>query len=680
MSDLGKGSEAVANYIAICNTVADSYPRSKAHGLQKDAIQNSLDARKGKSVVHVEFEVVKNNRGETFLTFKDSHTTGLTGDVVKDVSDYRNLKKNDHWARFEGFAFTKDDPDALGARGQGKFIFLSASKQYKMFYDTLRDDGIYRLGATEVTEVGRPIYPERGSKWEGDAAETQLRELTDLEPLKEVGTRIIVCEPIPEVLQEIENGEFEKAIQETWFRAIEKGQLGVWLNVSGENKKIGLPPLYRLSKKDTSKIKTWIYKNDFDDLKISSSDGNFKIKNFYVVHLSEHEIPEELQGVAIVQNGMKITCLNMEMAPPDTRKKITGYIEFDRDLDRELRKGKNQHPNHYDLKWRSTTPRAIKSFINRQLEAFGRQKLGIGEDKREKQTRLRNTAEKEAIKLLLRYAFDIDLRGKGRHSPEPDQIPPPLPPIPPPDKEIGLILQTQFPDVEKKPRIDWGEEMLVYLRCFNKTADDVKGLVSARVLQADTLIEELLTNQSVELRQASESNLKPYVVALNDGSPLEISIDQACYKGPGEYRIRTVLINADDGDEIDARTVKFWVEEDPPRRMPFKLEPSKLLTTHVWQPGGDIDNDPTIYYNTNHPQYKFSQEDEEDQADYLFNICLEGAVHFILNRPYNEKEGVDYRPLNTDKIVKSGPDMMPEKVYEEINRYISEVRWRRFEA
>ena len=107
MSDLGRGSEAVANYITICNTIADSYPEGIAHGLQKDAIQNALDARKGKGLVRVEFKVVKNRRDETFLTFKDSNTTGLTGDVVKNVSDYKTLKRDDHWARFEGFGYTK---------------------------------------------------------------------------------------------------------------------------------------------------------------------------------------------------------------------------------------------------------------------------------------------------------------------------------------------------------------------------------------------------------------------------------------------------------------------------------------------------------------------------------------------------------------------------------------------
>ncbi len=679
MPDLGEGSEAVANYIAICNTVADSYPESKAHGLQKDAIQNSMDARKGKSVVRVEFKVVKNEHDKTFLTFKDSNTTGLSGAVVQNVSDYKSLKQDDHWARFEAFAFTKDDPDALGARGQGKFIFLCASKQYKMFYDTLRDDGIYRLGATEATEVGRTVYPKRGNEWENNIAEAQLRKFCDLEPLEEVGTRIIVCEPIPEVLEEIENGLFERAIQETWFRAIEKGQLEVWLNVLGQNTKIELSSPYPLPKNDASQTKVWIYKKDFVDQAISSSDGTFKIKNFCAVHLSNHEIPEEFQGVAIIQNGMKICSLDMEMAPTDIRKRITGYIEFDKDLDRELRKGKNQSPNHYNLKWRSTTPRAIRSFINRQLEDFGRKKLGIGEDRREKQKRLRNTAEKEAMELLLRHAHDIDLQGTKKPGPGPTPESPPLPPTPPPNKEIGLILQTQFPNIEKKPRIDWGEEILLYLRCFNKTSDDVNGLVSARILQADTLIEELLANKPIKLKRAGENDLKPYYVVLSDGGPFKISIDQHRYKNPGEYRIRTALINADDGDEIDARTVRFWVAENPPKRMPFKLEPSPLPTEHAWQPGGDIDNDPTIYYNTNHPQYKLSQEDAEDQADYLFNICLEGALHFILTRPPNELGDVDYRPLNTNEIVSSDKDLIPEKVYKEINEYMSKVRWRRYE-
>ena len=256
MPDLGPSSEAVANYITICNNIADDYPEGVSHGLQKDAIQNSLDARKGrKSTVCVEFNIVKNQHGK-FLTFTDSNTTGLTGDIKSSIDAYKNLRKDDHWARFEAFAFTKDDPDALGARGQGKFIFLRASKQYKMFYDTLRHDGVYRLGATEATETGRLIYPERGRKWENKSAKSKLAEHCGLEPLTNVGTRIIVCEPSNEVLDSIGNGEFAAAIGETWFRAIEKNELKVWIITQGKRIYVDLPVNYPLPKTDSEKIKT----------------------------------------------------------------------------------------------------------------------------------------------------------------------------------------------------------------------------------------------------------------------------------------------------------------------------------------------------------------------------------------------------------------------------------------
>lgn len=678
MSDLGPGRASPINFINICDTLADSYPEGVAHGLQKDAIQNSLDARKGrKSIVHIQFEVVENAHG-LFLTFQDTNTTGLTGEVIKDLSDYKNLDPDNNWARFEGFGYSKENRDALGARGQGKFIFLGASDQYKMFYDTLRNDGIYRLGGTQATNVDRPIYPDN-EVWEDDTAKVQLNKWCGLNPLEEVGTRIIVCAPKEGVLEEIQNGAFERAIQETWFRAIEKDQLEVWLSAYGKNRKVELPSLYPLPDKDSSKSTVWVYGKgfDFEDQKISSSDGTFKIKNFCAAHFPEQDIPKELQGVAIVQNGMKICSLPMDIAPPDIRQQISGYIEFDTELDRELRKGKNQHPNHYELTWRRTTPMAIKAFINHQLRSFGQTKLGIGENQRDARTRNRNNAEQKAMELFMRHAHDIDLRGSKKsgagHRTTQSKIH-----DTPPHKETGLIIQSQFPNDEKKPRIDFGEKLLLSLRCFNKTTNDVRGLVSSKVLQGDSRIEVLLNDEFIELKPISANGPKLIVAELNNGTPFEIKIEQPHYKTLGEYRIKTVLTDRDSGDEIHSRTVRFWVGENPPRRLPFNLKPAQWTEKHAWKPEGNIDNNPTIYYNTDHPQYKYYEEVKEDSADYIFNICLEGAIHFILTRPHDENGNANYRPLDTDEIVNSSKDESPEKVYEQISEYIAEVRWRAF--
>src|SRR5437867_3663624 len=111
-----------------------------------------------------------------------------------------------HWARFEAFEFTKASPDAIGARGQGKFMFLSVSKNFTMFYDTLRDDGVYRVGATQAQHVGCPILPPSDAEpWEGARGAQELMDRCGLTPLKKVGSRIIILEPTDELLRQVAN-------------------------------------------------------------------------------------------------------------------------------------------------------------------------------------------------------------------------------------------------------------------------------------------------------------------------------------------------------------------------------------------------------------------------------------------------------------------------------------------
>lgn len=670
MPALGRSSrERPVDYVAICHTIADTYPNGIAHGLQKDAIQNSLDARKSKkATVRVEFQVIENSIGR-FLTFTDSNTKGLTGKVISNIDDYKSLRADDHWARFEAFAFTKSDPDALGARGQGKFIFLCASSDYKMFYDTLRTDEVYRLGATQATDTGCPIHPDQGEKWEDETAKKELATQCGLPPLTEIGTRIIVCNPRDEVLDEIANGDFVAAIQETWFRAIEKKQLEVWITASTNRVAVELPSTYRLPPNDSKKVKTWKYRQDFKEVAVSD---DFKIKNFHAAYLSDADIPEAMQGIAVLQNGMKITALQMDVAPSDMRKKVTGFIEFDTPLDRELRKGHNQYPNHYDLKWRSKIPRAIKLFIQSQLERFGREKLGIGEDPRERQKRTRDNAEKEAMKMLMRHAPGLNFAG---HKRGPIPPVPPVPPPPPPHKDSGISMTVEFPDNGKKPRVDWGDEMRVSAFCFNKTANSISGKLAIRILQADALIDEL-TSVSIEVPGNSVGSR---TVRINNGDAFVISFDEARYKRTGEYRVRAILTDIMSGAE-DAVTRRFWLNEDPPQKLPFNLEPSPLANKEAWIPRGDIENDPTIVYNTEHPEFKRAQSgDEQVQADYLLNICLDGALHFILSRPLNEGGEPDYSPLDTAAIVSAAPDSAPEKVHDEISRYKAEVLWSVYE-
>jgi hypothetical protein len=409
-AEFGGGRERAANYIMICNNIADSYPDGVPHGLQKDAIQNAVDAGKGRGAVKVEFRLVENGKGR-FLTITDTGTSGLTGPVL-DVDDYEeDFPENFHWARFESFAFTKDNPDAIGARGQGKFIFLRAARDYTMYYDTLRDDDVYRVGATKATRTGCPILPA-DEPWEGKRGAEELMEKCGLEPLRAVGTRVIIVDPIDELLEQMANGEFLRAIQETWFREIEKRRLEILVGDGNDRTEVGLPAPYPLPTTDTNDHKTWILGKDYEDDRIRIATGeHYRVKRFHAVYLNKGTVPEDMQGVAIVHNGMKIASLQMTSAPPQVRERVTGYIEFDRELDHVLRKGENQNPNHYDLKWRRRLPQAIKQYVNVQLEAFGRQKLGLGADPREVRSRRRTNAEEWAMRQLVKHASDLDLFG-----------------------------------------------------------------------------------------------------------------------------------------------------------------------------------------------------------------------------------------------------------------------------
>ena len=122
--------ERVANYIGICCNIADSYPLGIAHGVQKDAIQNAMDARVGKNPAVVEFSVINNEKGG-FFTITDSGTCGLEGPVLAPEQYSEDLPEDHRWARFESFAYRNPNPDAIGARGQGKFILLYASEDYR---------------------------------------------------------------------------------------------------------------------------------------------------------------------------------------------------------------------------------------------------------------------------------------------------------------------------------------------------------------------------------------------------------------------------------------------------------------------------------------------------------------------------------------------------------------------
>ena len=672
LDEFKNGRQRPANYIQICNTLADLYPQGISHGVQKDAMQNSIDAVKGKGPLKVEFALIENEKGR-FFTMTDSNTVGLTGPVL-DVEAYeKDLPEGYHWARFESFAFTKGSPDAIGARGQGKFIFLRASKRYTMFYDSLRDDdGVYRVGGTRATRNDCPIIP-KGETWEGEYGAAVLKQICGMDRLKVIGTRIIIVDPIEELIAALEDGSFACAIQETWFRAIEKNRAIITISYKGNRNEIKLPFPYPLPQSDSKDHKCWFRENE--EIRLKTKE-RYRIKKFSAVWFKSGNIPEEMQGIAIIHNEMKITSLPMDLAPPDIRERVSGFIEFDRELNQEIRKGENQHPNHYDLKWKRRIPQEIKAYVNEQLEAFGKEKLNLGADPREIKSRRRTNAEEWAMRQLMKYAPDLDLfgvkgpkrpKGKGGTTTHP--------------KKIGVSISNfSFPDPEIAPRINWGQKFIgLDVIAYNNTKKTREVVVKFQILHGDLSILSLIDGERLGL--IDEKHLGTF----------DVTIEKETMPVPDEYRLVASLFDAASGDKIDSVARRFWVEKDPTFKYPFELKPEagfpEPYQYRQWLTSGDINNSAVVHYNVEHPSYKLAENGgEEQQNEYLFQkVVLEAAIDFILKRPNQEDGTPDYHPLKSESILGSinkpvERDEVPAKTYAEIMRYMSEIQWHRMEG
>lgn len=656
--DFSKGRHRPANYISICRSIADSYPLGIPHGVQKDAIQNAFHTASKTAPVEFTFKLIRNKKS-TFFTMTDSNTKGLTGKVLK-TEEYDTLEESDHWARFEGFGFTTPNLDAIGARGQGKFIFLAASKDYLMYYDSLRDDGTYRLGATQATKTDCPML-----HWDGDEGHAKLKELADLEPLSKIGARIIIVNPIKELQDEIKSGDFMDAIEETWFRAIKKGRVKIRVKSPDGDKIVKIPKLFLIPPKDTAKIKVWIEKND--EVKLLSGE-RFRIKHLQIAYKKSGQIPEQLRGVAIIHNNMKITSINMEGVPLDITNNIYGFVEFDKKLNRELRKNYNQNPNHYDLKWRRNVPKMIKNYVQEELGKFGYEKLKIGIDPRKRREQIRATAELDALRDLSRYAKELGLFGRKGGLVKP----PPPPPPPPPNKKIGVMLHDfNFPVPERAPRVNWGEKIKDFqIRIFNKTSNNVKGRLRIFMLFGGKEITPAIHDER-------NIDITPYFKPASFG-PFSITFSKGIFPDPGEYRLRIRLINEVSHVEIDYVTRKIWLEKDPEFRLPFEtfkddFTDKETITKRQWITQGILGDNPILYYNIAHSCYKKVEDNEEALSDYLFEIFLEGSMDFILNRPDKEDGTPDYHPLDSKRILKD-----PKEAYFEISGKIAEIRSRHY--
>jgi hypothetical protein len=625
IKDILKGEttrERAVNFIQLAKNIVEDYKYGMPHGVQKDALQNGWDAVDGPATRNnvssnwgFEFELTTTSSGVKIFTLTDKGTTGLTGNMTsKDEYSAESLPQDEKWARWESLAFAKSGKSDLGARGQGKMVFIVASKDHCIFYDSLRKDGTYRFGGTQATDRGCPVFHH-----DGDEGKRKLKDMLGLEPIENKGTRVIIYNPSDELIQTVESGEFLSFIEETWWPLILKFEAKITLKYGDFEKTAQVPDFFPIAEnlKETETFRTWIV----DNKKIKSLGSEYKIKHIKIAYNENEEKPERFQGIACFRGGMKVATIDFPILR--LRPHVFGYVEFEDTVDEKLREV--EEPNHYNFQNKGIWP-SIRRAVEEENEAFGNKKLGLGVSIQAKEADKRSEAEVEALALLrlLTKGWSLGSHGHGVNPTEPGVEPPSI-------KEVGLKLHKfLFPNEANIPKLSYGEAVSAFeCEAFNKTTEELKVNFKLLILSENRIVSEL----------ANVNNLLKEDSSLTYG-PYDLKVDEKNFPDKGEYKLRLILSDVNTKERLDELTRKFWVESEPSlpapfdvRGMQFSLIPNiKDVEKLEWILESEGDGKYTLYYNIEHPVYRTYDSDTKSLAMYLAEIFYQGAIELVVRR------------------------------------------------
>lgn len=290
------------------------------NGFQKDAIQNSVGARKTNKWKNwkCEISVQKTNAG-TFLVIEDSGTVGLTGnntpaeEVDKMMAEGTVLPPTERLSRFTSMFNSGGNTTGGGLFGAGKSVYSVASETYTYYFDSLREDGKYVANINKCGQVNSVAF-------ENEEAKKYIFDNTGLKEKATVGTRVIIVSPKKELLDSIEDGTLVEYIQESWWLIIQRLDEDSAITVNGIVVKV------------PEKIKDATHVFELQNPELYQS--YYKVKHFglYVFDNGNNI----WQGISYYRKGMKIGEVELKDIPDKVNGKYWGYVEVDEEWEDDL--------------------------------------------------------------------------------------------------------------------------------------------------------------------------------------------------------------------------------------------------------------------------------------------------------------------------------------------------------
>lgn len=593
--------------------IIEGYRMGALRALAQDPVQNSLDAREGNNIVKVEYCLhAKQSRQGTpvwLLTVTDSGTSGLGGQIM-DIDELRRrhyrLNESERWAAFEAQGFTKSGDDNIGSRGQGKSAFLyqsqvpppnedSDEERMLMLYDTLLPDGEYRLGvrfASPADVVRTPLINQ-------DAIATvssnffQVDEINNpdlevplgLEPLTEVGTRIIVPFLRNETIEAIADGTLKKWIERCWWRPIQKGELKVSIKfqgASGNTQQIGVPEWWQ--------TEPWQYPENKNVMQFEAltldTDRTLQIERLVLLHQDHLKAPEELHstipefsGIQLLRHGQWVETLGAKQDYPDIipfayRDQFRGFAEFNDELNRKLRS--IEKPQHDAFDGRHTEVKEIRATIESCVRQFARtQGWPIADETNNNEN---DVPDSELMSNIISSFISPNDNKGGKDNDEP---------------VWNLNFDAKYPNEDS--RINWEQSLTALsVRCSHDAKDkELSANLRLQIKGATGRYQTIQAKYATVARSEAMLLFDDFQVVAHKGRDTINSSIVEC-PAPGKYTLKSAVIW--NGKEVATQTKPFFVEEDPPPP-PERNKQSIAIKIKNNTTGNDISSSPSRIRN-----------------------------------------------------------------------------------
>jgi len=623
-----------------------------ADGLQKDAIQNSWDARidkKNGEKWECGFSLVNFNN-KRYLCIVDCGTTGLDGTKFEKEEELikilNNNKPREDLAYFLNSNWSAKSSEEGGSRGRGKTLFLATSREKQIFFDSFRSsDNTYVFGKVYLDkdkQVKFEIYY-------GEKAKRKFENFTKKQiPLLNLyGTRIFISNPHSNVEKAIKNGEINSFIANSRWEIIKKHQAKIFVDNGNERKYISLPYWYE------EKLKN-IKGKEFFSEKIREGTS-YKIEKLILRYAPNLNLPESIKGIAVQRGGMTIQRLLVEdLVHEEGMADIYGWVEMGKFLEEEMKKN-CEGPEHLDFSWNTNPARFLRDYLRLGLREFAKG-LKIIDSEQAKKNKIQKTAEEEAIKYLTPVFKKLKLFGKhkGKKTKGKSKRKP--------NEPLRLsVSDIQFP--RENRRVNHGDVIKgTYVIPINDFDKSISVLIRVFVL-SDNGKKEIIKEKEIVLRPGEGEKIGAEYIAVSK------KYDK------GGYSFKAMMISLEDtnivlpdGDKVEKGTVlynrinqKFYVEMDPPESGPFMFQPKprdKKDYLFEWEP--DEDNGYVIFYNNLHPRIKEISDNVEELTNYLIEqgilIALQIKLEeLIAEGPIKDKDDKEFYSLlkskNLDKVL-----------------------------